>query len=800
MDRPWASILPVPELTGLAGVTVLDASTSLAGAYCAKLLAGAGASVTLLEPAAGTPMRRWSWDRELPAGQDGALFQYLRHGQRSITTPSQELLAGSDVLLTSGPTAYGTPADLAAAHPDLVVVSLTPYGLTGPYADRPATEFIVQADAGAVAIRGTADRPPFQMGGRIVEWVAGAYAAVATLASVRRLSASGHGDLIDLSLCEVANLTGNNFADLSANLAGRPPLTKPARTVELPSIEPSSDGWVGFNTNTREQFDSFCLLIDRPDLLEGEWWRITTRQERAAEWNAIVREWTTQHSTAEIVEKAALLRIPVAPVSDGEAVLKIEQAVARGIFGRDPTDSFTMPRRSWTIDGEPAPSPQPAPAIGQHDQEPPRARATRPVPGAARRAPLEGVKVVDLTAWWAGPSSTGLLAALGADVIHVESAKRMDGMRMAAAMFVGREQWWEYSGFFLQANTNKLDVTLDLTDPRGRDLVLRLIEQADLVVENYTPRVIETFGLGWDVIHATNPRAVMVRMPAFGLTGPWRDRPGFAQTMEQITGLAWLTGFADDQPRIQRGPCDPNGGLHAAFAALVGLERRDRTGVGCLVEAPMFEAALNVAAESVLEWTAYGNRIARDGNRSPEAAPQGLYPCAETEQWLAISVASDEQWRRLTDVIGHPELAADSGLADLPGRRRHHDRIDAAIAAWAAPTRPHQGPRRPGGCRGSGGPRHRSAARQRPSPVECPGFLRTGGASRGRHATGRRPALARDRCGALGPPSRPGARRAQRGRSRRTARMHGRRPENPRSSRRHRPMAGRTLEKDHHGN
>jgi crotonobetainyl-CoA:carnitine CoA-transferase CaiB-like acyl-CoA transferase len=295
------------------------------------------------------------------------------------------------------------------------------------------------------------------------------------------------------------------------------------------------------------------------------------------------------------------------------------------------------------------------------------------------------VKVVDLTAWWAGPSSTGLLAALGADVIHIESAKRMDGMRMAAAMFVGREQWWEYSGFFLQANTNKLDVTLDLTDPRGRALVLRLIEQADLVVENYTPRVIETFGLGWDVIHATNPRAVMVRMPAFGLTGPWRDRPGFAQTMEQITGLAWLTGFADDQPRIQRGPCDPNGGLHAAFAALVGLERRDRTGAGCLVEAPMFEAALNVAAESVLEWTAYGNRISRDGNRSPEAAPQGLYPCAGTEQWLAVSVASDEQWRRLTDVIGHPELAADSALAGLPGRRRHHDRIDAAIAAWAAP-------------------------------------------------------------------------------------------------------------------
>ena len=117
------------------------------------------------------------------------------------------------------------------------------------------------------------------------------------------------------------------------------------------------------------------------------------------------------------------------------------------------------------------------------------------------------------------------------------------------------------------------------------------------MVENYTPRVIEQFDLGWDVVHATNPRAVMVRMPAFGLDGPWRDRPGFAQTMEQVTGLAWLTGHVDDQPRIQRGPCDPNGGMHAVVGALVALELRDRTGVGSLVESTMFEAALNISAE-----------------------------------------------------------------------------------------------------------------------------------------------------------------------------------------------------------
>lgn len=300
------------------------------------------------------------------------------------------------------------------------------------------------------------------------------------------------------------------------------------------------------------------------------------------------------------------------------------------------------------------------------------------------RLPFAGLTVVDMTAWWAGPSATGLFAALGADVIHIESVRRVDGIRMTGGVFAAsRPDWWEYSGFFLQANTNKLGVTLGLDRPAGRELLLKLVAQADLVVENFTPRVLDAFGLGWDVVDAANPRAVMVRMPAFGLDGPWRDRPGFAQTMEQVTGLAWLTGHADDQPRIQRGPCDPNGGVHAAFAALVALARRDRTGVGCLVEAPMFEAALAVAAEPVLEWTAYGNRVGRDGNRGPTAAPQGLYACAEPEQWLAVAVETDVQWHGLCAAIGRPDLASDPDLATHVGRRRHHDRIDDAITAWA---------------------------------------------------------------------------------------------------------------------
>lgn len=679
-------------------VVVVDLSVGIPGAYCAKLFSDAGAVVTRVEPAGGDPMRGWRWptaggssspgaeDRAAASHRvDGALFRYLRHGQRSVSAPGEgsgpaalaELCVGADLVITSGGS--------VAVPPGTVVVAITPYGTEGPCADRPATEFTLQADSGALAIRGVVEFPPVQMGGRSVEWVAGAYAAAGALAAVRRARATGHGESIDVSLLEVANLTATTFADLFDALHGRPDIDpdRPARSVEIPSIEPTLDGWVGFNTNTREQWESFCILIERPDLLEGgEFALLGARLARAEEWNALVRDWTSRHTTADIVERAAALRIPVAPVADGRSVVELEHAVARGVFIADPLGEFVMPHRPFTIDGEPVPTPTPAPEIGAHDGHPMPTRRPRPDPVGEPPLPLASLTVVDLTAWWAGPSAAATFAALGAEVIHVESTRRMDAMRTAGGLFYGRDQWWEYSAFFLSANTNKKGLTLDLGRPEGRSLLLELVERADVVIENFTPRVLENFDLDWEVIHSANPEAIMVRMPAFGLTGPWRDRPGFAQTMEQITGLAWMTGHLEDQPRIQRGPCDPNGGQHAVFATLVALERRDRTGLGCLVEAPMFDAALAIAAEPVIEWSAHGVMVERMGNRGPTAAPQNLYAAAGRERWVAIACETDAQWSALAGVMGLEDLLADPSLASVTGRRAHEDRLDERIGAW----------------------------------------------------------------------------------------------------------------------
>jgi crotonobetainyl-CoA:carnitine CoA-transferase CaiB-like acyl-CoA transferase len=678
----------------MAPIRVLDLSEWIGGGYCASLLSAVGAEVLIGEEPDGHPLRKWSCAGP-DSVDDGVLFDYLHGGHRAAAIRThqdlEELLPAADVVILDGllkPPRLD-PQQLTSDDPDLIVACITPYGLTGPYAGRPGTELVAQADGGSLAIRGHPSRPPIQAGGQSTEWLTGSYAAAGVMALLRRRDQGGGGGLVDVSWTEVASLSCTLFADVADALAGRPDRgDRPVRSFETPSIEPTLDGYVGFNTNTAQMFSDFLVLIDRADLAGADppWSLLRTRLERWDEWNEIVHAWTSRHTTEETVDAAAELRIPAAPVNDARGVLTTGHFDERGVFVDSCDGRARFPRRPWLIKGEQVPPPAPAPPRPNRAEPPPLWPArTRPTGSPdGRPLPCQGLTVVDLTTWWAGPSASAFLAALGADVIHVESHSHVDGMRMIGGMFAPRPDWWELSSFFLAVNTNKRGITLDLRNPEGRDLLLRLVERADVVMENFTPRVLEGFDLDWDVVHATNPSALMVRMPAFGLDGPWRDRPGFAQTMEQVTGLAWVTGHVDDQPRIQRGPCDPNAGMHAAIATLAALRRRDENGEGAFVEVPMVEAALAIAAEPVIEWTAYGRLLGRQGNRSPRACPQGVYACAGTEQWLALSVPDDATWQALVKVIGEPGWAA--GWDQWSDRRAQEDRIDAGLQEWAAAT------------------------------------------------------------------------------------------------------------------
>lgn len=688
-------------MQGLRNLRVIDFSNRIAGAYATKLMADAHAEVIKVEPPEGDPLRRWTASETDLKGQDSALFQFLNTSKKSVVgRPDDphilELMEGADLVVETFDPGVIEAINPAERFPGLVVLSISAYGRGGPLSNAPSSDLTIQAHSGAISVRGLQTQPPIMCGGRTTEWIGGTFAAVAGLAAARHAQKTGQGEIIDFSLAEVMNIGSTTYLDFMDSMNGRPePLGGP-RSVEVPSIEPTRDGWVGFNTNTNQQFTDFLLLIERQDLLaEPEWAQMGTRMARMDEWNEIVRAWTSAHTTAEIVERATLLRIPVAPVNSGRNVFDHEHLQARGVFVENPTGGFKQPRPPYLMDNA-GPRPfEAVPKLGEHTTEiqaelQSKDKRTRTVKGVApsklgkAKLPLEGIRVLDTTAWWAGPSACQMLAYLGADVIKVEAIQRPDGMRMAGGLFFAEGDWWERSAITLVANTNKRGLTLNLADPVGLKLCKDLIKSCDVFIENFSPRVVEGFGLDWEGVHAINPKTIVVRMPAFGLSGPWRDNVGFAQTMEQMSGLAWMTGHADDQPRIQRGPCDPLAGMHAAFATLVALAEREKSGKGHLLECTMVEGALNAAAEMAVEWSAYGVEIARDGNRGPEGAPQNVYACAGDEKWLALCVANDAQWESLKAELGNPIWAEDAEFATHAGRRKKHQVIDEKLAGWAA--------------------------------------------------------------------------------------------------------------------
>ena len=662
----------------LDNLRVVDFSTEVAGPYCTKLLADAGADVVKVEGRDGDPLRRW---------RSGALFKFLNTSKRSIVGDLEddvvlEHVAAADIVVESfGPSAVDL-APLAARNPALVVVSISPFGLTGPWAGRAATEFTLQAWCGSTGSRGTPERPPLAAGGRLGEWIGGAYAAVGAVAAWKQGQRTGRGEHVDVSLLECMSMTMNTFTTVFASFLGWLPMRGPARTIEIPSVEPTTDGYVGFCTITAQQFQDFLVLIERPDLLDDrDLANAIGRAKRMHEILATIHDWTTKRTRDEIIELATLLRIPVAPIGNGETLPTFDHFRARGTFVEHPGGGFVQPRVPYAIDGWRGRAFTPAPTLDEHAGRvgwEPRARVDAAQANGfdSTARPLDGLRIVDFTAFWAGPAATHMLAALGADVVKIESVQRPDGMRYATT-HPRAEQFWEWGPVFHGANAGKRAITLAMNEPEGLALGKRLIEGADAVFENFSPRVMENFGLDWDAVHDVNPRAVMVRMPAFGLDGPWRDRTGFAQTMEQISGMAWVTGFTDGSPLIPRGACDPFAGMHAVLALLVALEARGRTGEGMLVEVTMVEAALNAAAEQVVEYSSAGTLLARDGNRGPVAAPQGLFPCSGTEQWLALAIVTDEHWTALREVMGDPVWAR-------LDRQTEHDLIEQGLAAWCA--------------------------------------------------------------------------------------------------------------------
>jgi crotonobetainyl-CoA:carnitine CoA-transferase CaiB-like acyl-CoA transferase len=610
---------------------VVDCTTGIPGAYCAKLLTDLGADVVF-------------------AGEvDDPLFTYLRTSQRHATDIAPWLRT-ADIVLVNEP---GRAPD--HSNP-LVTLSITALGHGGPDDGLELTEEVLQARSGSLSAHGHARLPPLTVGGRIGEFIVGAFAALGATTAWWRASRTGTPETVDASMLEAIQLTYVTVPTLMSRFPGGRQVA--FRWVMIPGNEPTGDGrYVGITTVTREQWQALARLAGRPDLADDE--QVGTmigRFVRADEVVPALHAWTSAHTAEEIVDACVAARVPAAIVGNGAELPRNVQLAAREVFVQQPGESWIRPRAPFRFHGcgERALA---APTQADGAAWPRRTTATGQPIGDR---PLAGLKVVDFTAFWAGPFATAWLCAMGADVIKVEAVQRPDGIRFNGMVTARKDpQYYELSALYHASNLGKRGITLDLNHPDGLALAKRLIEQADVVAENFTPQVLERFGLDYDAVRGLRPDVIMLRMPAFGLTGPWRERGGFAQTMEQLTGMAWCTGYEGGPPIIPGGCVDPMVGAHAALAVMAALEHRSNTGQGQLVEVPLVEVATAVTAEQVI-------RFAIDGTLADRRGAGGVYACVGDDAWVAIDRTRDPMTpaERATWCASRtPEQAAADALA-----------------------------------------------------------------------------------------------------------------------------------------
>ena len=560
MPRP-STELPdaAPGAPPLDGLRVVDLSTWIAGAYCTKLLADGGAEVVKVEPAGGDPLRRWSASgAAIGEDADGALFNFLGASKQSRVVEVENrddlaalhgLLASADAVVWSRGSAVAlhdslSPLALRLAHPHLIVTSVTPFGLEGPWSDRAATEFTLQAWSGAIVglARGRTDRAPVYVGGQIGEWLAGVFAAIGTLAARRRND--GRGELVDVSMLESLAMCLTYHPVTFHDQLGRP--MRKRRFVPTPGVGATRDGLVGLGCGTGQQWLDFCAMVEHPEWAEDP--KLFLDRTALA---PVIDAWLADHTVDEVLDLASAFRIPHSPIADGSNITTIGHFRERGTFVANPRDGSANPGPPFRLGAGRLRPPEPAPRLGEESVHHARQRAAEAAPpsGNPPALPFEGLRILDMTAFWAGPLTGHLLALLGAEVIHLESPSRPDGVRLVGGVPQGEDRFWEQGPIFAALNTNKKGMTIDFHHPRGIEVLRRLVSTCDVVVENYTPRVLDQYGLGYETLREDRPELIMVRMPGFGLDGPWREESAFAFVIEDASG-AHLVDRASRPPPV----------------------------------------------------------------------------------------------------------------------------------------------------------------------------------------------------------------------------------------------------------
>lgn len=678
-------------MTILKGLNVIEISGHGAAAMAGKHFADWGATVTILEPAGGTPLRNAPPYYEKDGVQKSATWEWLSRGKTALRVGEGAKLVVEDarrwcenadlVLVETELTSAVLGLKPAEVKPHFAgkttCVLIAPFATDGPYADYQATDLGINAMGGWMGMLGEPGRAPVRPAGRnMISRVGGLFALVSALIALRHLRQGGTPQFIDLSLQAVA-----------ASMITSPWMSKSMYGLEVGRrgyrwphvVMECSDGYVGCQPLTATHWEMMCQMMGIDDAFEEiKAQEFNLSPELAARLYERVKPWLKQHTRAEIVAMAQTWRLPAAPVETLAERLECPQLAARGFFTTAEIDGKTVkvPHVAYSVRGV---EPVERKALRESETVEIVASSAAPTSGKAPERPFEGLRVLALTWFWSGPYAMVTLGAHGADVIKVESIQRPDPFRFTSAP-MKMERWYERGPLFNDNNTSQRGITLDLSSKTGKELFQRLVAQSDVVVSNYANRVMPNLGLTNERLLEINPRIIAVTMPGYGPGGPWEEYVGYAVAFEQMIA-AEMTGYPDGLPIIMGGACDPIAGIHAAVAIELALLYREKTGKGTAVEVPQCEIFDSLFAPEHIAIQHGAPVPGRRANKHEWMAPHNAYRVAGDDQWFTIAVSSDEEFAALAKVLGLDGLERDSRFATVAARKQNEEALDAIIAA-----------------------------------------------------------------------------------------------------------------------
>ncbi|MFV9633715.1 CaiB/BaiF CoA transferase family protein [Mycobacterium neumannii] len=697
-------------MSALTGFRIVEVAERVAGEYCGKLLADLGADVVKVErPGWGSPTRAMA---PLVGGEDGpersALFAYLNTNKRSVefdTATTHELIATADAVIDDHSATWAAEHGLSAVevarrHPHVVFCAITPFGLTAPPAFDDAVGLNVFHASGwgyHTPSHADPDRPPLKGPGRFLADYEGALdAALCVMSALFDRMHTGRGEYIDVS--QQAVLVSRADCILGRFVTGE--IAPQNRRDDYDQAGPatffaSRDGFVYLYMTSRAHWLGLKTLMGAPawlDEFDDDWLEFGVTPQRVADFRSGFADWMRERPGEDTAEEAQRLGVPLVPVNGAAELLRSPQYRHREFFcdvTHPVLGTSAYPTVGYRLSATPARITRPAPTLGQHSEEvlaelsrprtPLAARNPQLKADGSRGGPLQGVRVVELTKVWAGPYAGKMLALLGAEVIKVECSATPEEMRAYGGTDIN------HAPYFLSINPEILSVDLDIKTPRGRDALLALVARSDVVLNNLRPGAMERQGLGYRDLTALKSDIISVSVKMWGNDGPLGHQTGYAPCFAALAGLASLVGYPGGPPlgaSMRYG--DSTVGAAAALAAVASLLHRERTGQGQIVDVSAVEVLSSMVGDCLFEQSLTGRLLGPDGNRHPDMAPHGCYPCAGAD-WVAVAVRNDNAWVRLCEVLGADELAA--RYPTMAERQRDAEVLDAQLSAL---TRGHE--------------------------------------------------------------------------------------------------------------